>query len=91
MADDTLSLVEVARNAREQFREITGRTPESVSGVHFDEDYWIVNVETLDVSRIPPTTDILSSYVVQLDGDGQVVEYRRTRRYFRNQVQEEDP
>lgn len=89
MAEESLSLTEVARNARDQLREITGMVPEVISSIHFDDDYWYVNVETLEVSRIPPTTDILGSFTVQLDGDGQVVEYRRIRRYFRNQVDEQ--
>lgn len=88
-AEESLSLVDVARSARQQLQEITGMTPETISGIRHDDEYWYVEVETLEVSRIPPTTDILSSFEVQLDGDGEVVEYRRLRRYFRNQVQEQ--
>ena len=89
-AEDALSLVEIARKAKEQLSEVTGMKPETISSVRYDEEYWYVHVETLELSRIPPTTDIMSSFLVQLDGDGDLVEYRRLRRYFRNQIQEEN-
>ncbi len=89
-AGEALSLTEIARKAKEQLSEVTGMAPETISGIRYDDDYWYVNVETLELSRIPPTTDIMSSFLVQLDGDGDLVEYRRTRRYFRNQIQEEN-
>lgn len=88
-AEEALSLTQVARKAKEQLSEVTGMTPETISSIRSDEEYWYVNVETLELSRIPPTTDIMSSFLVHLDGDGDLVEYRRLRRYYRNQVQEE--
>lgn len=88
-AEETLSLTAIARKAKEQLNEVTGMKPETISSIRYDEQYWYVNVETLELSRIPPTTDIMSSFQVQMDGDGELVEYRRLRRYYRNQVQEE--
>lgn len=88
-AEESLSLTEIARDAVRQLYAVTGMTPETISSIDHDDDYWYVEVEALEVSRIPPTTDILSSYRVQLDGDGEIVGYRRTRRYIRNQIQEE--
>lgn len=90
-AEEALSLTAIARKAKEQLSEVTGMTPETISAIRNDEEYWYVSVETLELSRIPPTTDIMSSFMVQLDGDGELVEYRRLRRYFRNQIQEENP
>lgn len=76
---------ELARAARKQLTELTGRRTESVLGLRKDDDGWNVMVEVLELSRIPPSTDLLGSYVVQLDDDGELVAYERVRRYQRGQ------
>ncbi|MBO0681769.1 MAG: gas vesicle protein, partial [Candidatus Dormibacteraeota bacterium] len=45
-----------------------------------------VTVELLEVSRIPPTADVLGSYEVEVDQRGQLLAYRRVRRYSRSQT-----
>jgi hypothetical protein len=55
-----------------------------------EDDGWHVTVEVVELSRIPSTTDILGAYAVTVDRDGELVGYRRTRRYHRNQADEED-
>ena len=75
---------------REEFPELFGRPIESVLGVERDEDNgWKVTVQVLELSRIPSTTDVLGSYAVTLDRNGDLVGYRRNRRYHRNQVEED--
>lgn len=76
---------ELARAARRQLTELTGRRAESVLGLRKDDDGWSVMVEVLELSRIPPSTDLLGSYVVTLDDDGELVAYERVRRYQRGQ------
>jgi hypothetical protein len=66
--------------------QFTGRRPESVLGVQRDGDGWLVTVEVLEMSRIPASTDLLGSYVVTLDEQGEVLGYERRRRYQRGQV-----
>jgi hypothetical protein len=44
----------------------------------------------VELERIPHSTDMLSSFDVSVDGDGNVVSYQRTRRYLRDQALEED-
>lgn len=77
---------EVARAARRQLGELTGRQPESVLGLHKDDDGWKVTVEVVELSRVPNSTDLLGCYVVALDGQGELVGYERVRRYQRGQV-----
>jgi hypothetical protein len=36
--------------------------------------------------RIPPSADMLALYGIQLDADGNLLAYRRTRRYMRGQA-----
>ncbi|MDQ0845897.1 gas vesicle protein [Streptomyces sp. V1I6] len=76
----------VMRSAADQLAELLGRPPESVSALTRTEDGWEADVEVLEVERIPDTTSVLASYRVTLDEEGDLVEYRRTRRYTRGQI-----
>jgi hypothetical protein len=77
---------ELARAARRQLAELTGHPAESVLGLRKDDDGWNVMVEVVELSRIPPSTDLLGCYVVTLDDDGELVAYERVRRYQRGQA-----
>lgn len=52
------------------------------------DDGWCVVVDVLEVPRIPDTTSLLAAYEVQLDEDGDLLEYRRVRRYRRGAADE---
>jgi hypothetical protein len=82
--------LQVIRAAREQVSELTGRPVEGVLGVRrADDGGWEALVEVVELRRVPDSTDVLASYLLVLDDDCELQEYRRTRRYFRNQVEEE--
>lgn len=81
---------ELALAARQQLAELTGRPPESVLGLRKDDDGWKVTLEVVELSRIPPSTDLLGCYVVSLDDEGELVGYERVRRYQRGQAGGED-
>jgi hypothetical protein len=80
---------DVVRHAVEQVGALTGREVEGVLGLRRDDDGWVVTVELVELRRVPDSTDVLASYEVQLDGQGELQEYRRTRRYYRSQVEED--
>jgi hypothetical protein len=85
-----VSAARIARHAREQMRELTGHPVEGVLAVRRAEGGgWEVTVQVLELERIPNSTDVLGAYLLALDDGGEVQEYRRTRRYYRNQVEEE--
>jgi hypothetical protein len=63
--------------------ELTGKEPESVTGVEPTEGGWLVTVEVVEERRIPSSADILSTYEAELAPDGDLVSYRRDRRYAR--------
>src|SRR3954453_19294275 len=75
--------------AREILAGVLGKSAESVSGVNRSEEGWSVALDVVELSRIPPSTDLLATYDVTLDGTGELVELVRTRRYMRNQSGEE--
>jgi len=79
---------EVIEHARGQLEEMMGRAVEAVLGMQRDGEGWLVTVQVVELQRVPASTDVLGSYEVNVDGDGVVVGYRRTRRYFRNQADE---
>ena len=82
-----LSAGELGEAALTTIEELTGYEPEAVTALEWDGDLWQVTVDVLELSRIPSTTDVLGSYVVQLDGDGTLHGYRRARRYVRGQTE----
>lgn len=84
MAGSKPDLPSVVRDAVRQFSELSGQAPEQVSGVRASDDGWSVLVEVLDVERVPPTTSVMSTYRIDVDGDAKLTGYERLRRYSRS-------
>jgi hypothetical protein len=81
---------ELARLAKQQVAELTGLRVEAVSGLDRGEDgEWVVTVEALELSRIPETMDLLGSYEVTVSDDGEMLGFRRRRRYHRAAAEDE--
>ncbi|MFD4990175.1 gas vesicle protein [Streptomyces sp. NPDC058374] len=74
-----------AEKACKSLADLIGHRTEGVSAVRKAEEHsgWRVDVDVLEVPRIPDTTSLLATYEVELDGDGELLEYRRVRRYRR--------
>ena len=84
-----LSARDLTIAARETIEDLTGYPPESVSGLQWDGETWLVTVDVRELERVPNTTDLLATYVVQLDDGGGLLGYKRTRRFVRGQAEEE--
>jgi len=82
-SDGRLSASELSQAALTTVEELTGYTPEAVTGLEWDGEFWQVTVDALELSRIPNTTDVLASYVVQLDESGTLRGFKRARRFQR--------
>jgi hypothetical protein len=87
--DGKLSTTELGQAALTTVQELTGYTPEAVTGLEWDGEHWQVTVDVLELARIPNTTDLLGSYQVQLDEDGTLRGYRRIARFQRGKPTEE--
>ncbi|MEU3979231.1 gas vesicle protein [Streptomyces sp. NPDC026672] len=83
--------MDVLKHARDQLAELTGMTAESVSSFEQDEDGWTLQIEVLEVERVPVTASLLASYEVNLDPEGELIGYRRTRRYERGRADSRGP
>ena len=77
---------EAAKSALEQFSVLIGKSPLAVTSVDRSEDGWVVEVEVVEIERIPSSSDMLALYEVELDPEGELLAYRRTRRYSRASV-----
>ncbi|MFA1547026.1 gas vesicle protein GvpO [Actinomadura chokoriensis] len=83
-----MSASEAAKRAVEHVTAMTGRSAESVVGIErAGEDGWRVTVEVVETHRIPDSADILAAYDTEVDADGDLVAYRRARRYPRGRVE----
>ncbi|CAL9576704.1 hypothetical protein SUDANB58_04950 [Streptomyces sp. enrichment culture] len=85
-ADRRLSPMEVLRQAREQLAELTGMAAESVSSFERTEEGWALEVEVLELERVPDTMSLMATYQVELDHDGLLTGYRRAGRYERGRA-----
>jgi len=74
---------EIAEIATRDIAQLTGKKPLGATSVMPTDDGWTVEVEVVEDRRIPSSTDMLAMYEVLLDLDGELLSYRRTRRYIR--------
>ena len=85
-----LSGREVIARVRRDLPELLGKPIETVLGLERgDNDGWNVMVQVVELARIPNSTDVLGVYAVEVDRDGELVGWRRSRRYHRNQADED--
>jgi hypothetical protein len=67
-----------------QFRTMTSREPEGVTGVRrTPESDWSVLIDVVELERIPATTSVMATYRVDIDAGGEVLACERLRRYTR--------
>ncbi|MEV7391408.1 gas vesicle protein [Streptomyces sp. NPDC091215] len=90
-AQDRPSSMEVLRQARTQLAELTGMAAETVSSFEQTEDGWALEIEVLELPRVPDTMSLMGSYRVGLDPGGQLTGYRRVCRYERGRADPHRP
>ena len=79
----------VLEKAKRDLAAVTGLKPESVVQTFKDDQGWHVRVEMLEMSRIPPATDVLGDYEVVLSEDGAMLRFERKRTRLRGESMEE--
>jgi hypothetical protein len=85
-----LSGREAIESVRRELPQLLGHPIDAVLGIEPDDGTgWNVTVQVVELSRIPHSTDVLGTYEVRLDKAGEVQAYKRRRRYYRNQADED--
>jgi len=82
-SDSRMSALDLTLAARQTVEELTGYSAEAVSGFQWDGETWLVSVDVCELERVPNTTDVMATYVVQLDDQGLLLGYKRERRFER--------
>jgi len=77
----------IVPKARRALEQLLGREAENVSGFERDDGHWKVSLEVVELRRIPDSSDVLGSYELVLDDEGNVTRMTRTRRYQRSEVE----
>ena len=70
-------LKELIGKAREELSKITGLELSSTLGAVKEEKGWKITMEMVEKHSLPDQMDILATYEVILDNDGNVVEFKR--------------
>lgn len=83
------SAAQAAAAAGKQLVELVHLPLDSVSAVTRSEVGWQVVVNLVELSRIPHSIDVISSYSVSIGEDGDLESYRRIARYTRDQLGED--
>ena len=80
------SLRSLSERLLQEVTLLVGCPAEGITGARREEDGWLMSVEVLEMGRVPETADVLATYEVRTDAQGNVVEYQRRRRYLRGQT-----
>lgn len=83
-----MDMRQLAERAKSQLAEVTGLKPITITGAFKDEQVWHVALDMLEMSRIPPATDVLGDYEVLLDDDGNMLRFERKRTRLRGEPME---
>lgn len=78
-----LGATEVARSAMAQVAGMTGHDIESITSLERTDEGWTVEVQAVELRRVPSTTDVLATYEVLVDSQGELQGYRRVGRFSR--------
>jgi len=85
----TTGITSLAERAKQQLAEVTGFSPVAAVGGFKDEEGWHITVDMLEMARLPESTDIIGTYAVLLDQDGNMVKFEKKRARLRSEQYEE--
>lgn len=83
-----MELKQILEKAKDELATVTGLKPGPVTQVFKDDEGWHVRAEMVEMSRIPPATDLLGVYAVVLSEAGDVVSFERTKTRLRGSPEE---
>ncbi len=83
-----LTAHKVSEFARKEIITLTGLPVDTVTSVSRKEDKWVVTLDVVELRMIPNTQDVLATYEIELNNNGnsELLGYRRLGRYRRDQL-----
>ena len=81
-------MMSLAERAKEQLAEVTGFSPAAAVGGFKDEEGWHITVDMLEMARLPESTDIIGTYAVTLDLEGNMVKFEKKQSRMRGESYE---
>jgi hypothetical protein len=72
-----MALPNVVKKARQQLGELTGLDVCSTVSARKDESGWCVQVEVVEKKSLPDSQDILATYELALDEEGNLLNFTR--------------
>lgn len=75
MAEKGVSFI--AKQAREELSALTNLAPSTVLGIVKEGEEWIVTMEMVEKKSIPDSMDVLGTYEVRLNSDGELLNFNR--------------
>ena len=79
-----MKALEASLAARKAIEALLGKPPETTTRCEKAQDGWEVQVEVMETKGRLADNDILASFVLRLDADGDLDSYQRVRRYTRS-------
>ena len=80
------ALMDVVKNARQRLGELTGLPVGSTVSIRKGESGWCVQVEVVEKKSIPDSQDILATYELQVDQEGEILDMLRSSMRKRSEV-----
>ena len=70
-------MAQIVKKARSELKALTGLDISSTLEASKEGEEWLVSLEVVEKHSIPEGMDILAAYDTRLDGDGNMLEFRR--------------
>lgn len=71
------SVSSITNHAREELSALTGLAPSTVLGIVKEGEDWLVTLEMVEKKSIPDAMDVLGTYEVRLNADGELLTFNR--------------
>lgn len=84
-----MNMANLAEKAKEELASLTSLRPLTVTRTFKDDQGWHIGVDMLEMSRIPPATDVLGDYEALLAEDGTMLKFERKRTRLRGDPMQE--
>lgn len=68
---------EIIEKAKKQLADLTGFTSPAGIGLKKEKEEWVVTVEIIEKKSIPDSMDILGTYDVYMNTEGDLLRYER--------------